>query len=80
MPITEAGTGPVCVEETEAESRSARLALRKAALRRHVMRADTALRLKKDYRKPRELATLIKVSSLVSNMCHALHFSFITLG
>ncbi|KAI5643171.1 putative DNA-binding domain-containing protein [Phthorimaea operculella] len=57
MPDFEAGTGPVCVEESAAESRGARLALRRAALRRHVARAQTSLKLAKDYRKHRELAS-----------------------
>lgn len=59
--ISESGGGPVCVEETAAESRSARLALRRAALRRHVVRAHTGLKLARDYRDDRALATLIKV-------------------
>ncbi|XP_012545226.2 uncharacterized protein LOC101744487 isoform X1 [Bombyx mori] len=60
IPDYESGGGPVCVEETAAESRSARLALRRAALRRHVVRAHTGLKLARDYRDDRALATLIK--------------------
>ncbi|XP_049877463.1 uncharacterized protein LOC126374787 [Pectinophora gossypiella] len=60
MPDFEAGAGAVCVEESAAESRGARLALRRAALRRHVARAHTTLRLARDYRQHRALASLIK--------------------
>ncbi|CAH2045567.1 unnamed protein product, partial [Iphiclides podalirius] len=60
MPDFESGSGPVCVEECAAESRSARLALRRAALRRHVARATATLRLASDHSQHRALATLIK--------------------
>ncbi|CAG4953532.1 unnamed protein product [Parnassius apollo] len=60
MPDFESGSGPVCVEESAAESRSARLALRRAALRRHVARASTALQLINDRSQHRALASLIK--------------------
>ncbi|XP_063387143.1 uncharacterized protein LOC134673133 [Cydia fagiglandana] len=60
IPEFELGTGPVCVEESAAESRGARLALRRAALRRHVVRADTSLRLARDYREHKSLAAIIK--------------------
>ncbi|KAL0819722.1 hypothetical protein ABMA28_007775 [Loxostege sticticalis] len=60
MPEFESGFGPVCVEESAAESRGARLALRRAALRRHVARADAELQFGGSYREHRALATLVK--------------------
>ncbi|XP_073950513.1 uncharacterized protein isoform X2 [Choristoneura fumiferana] len=52
--------GPVSVEDGAADSRGARLALRRAALRRHVMRADTSLRLARDFREHKSLAAIVK--------------------
>ncbi|XP_053614062.1 uncharacterized protein LOC128677336 [Plodia interpunctella] len=60
MPDFESGTGPVCVEETAAESRGARLAMRRSALRRHVARAHSTLRLVGDHKKHLALTSLIK--------------------
>ncbi|XP_075982737.1 uncharacterized protein LOC142980977 isoform X2 [Anticarsia gemmatalis] len=61
MPDLDAGVGAVCVEESAAESRGARLALRRAALRRSVARAHHALRLSTHHhREHRSLATLLK--------------------
>ncbi|XP_068618874.1 uncharacterized protein l(3)L1231 isoform X2 [Battus philenor] len=60
MPDFESGSGPVCVEESAAESRSARLALRRAALRRHVASVSTAIQLTGDHSQARFLASLIK--------------------
>lgn len=61
--LIESGSGPVCVEEMAAESRGARLALRRSALRRHVARAHTALRLAGNHKEHLNLSTLIKVQS-----------------
>ncbi|XP_013135793.1 PREDICTED: uncharacterized protein LOC106101190 isoform X2 [Papilio polytes] len=58
IPDLDVSWGPVCVEESAAESRSARLALRRAALKRHVARA--AARPPSHYSEQRALATLIK--------------------
>ncbi|XP_050669564.1 uncharacterized protein LOC126968593 [Leptidea sinapis] len=60
MPDYESASGSVCVEETSAESRSARLELRRAAMRRHVMRTACAMRLARDHEKDKVLATLVK--------------------
>ncbi|XP_032521353.2 uncharacterized protein LOC116773082 isoform X1 [Danaus plexippus] len=60
MPEFEIGVGPVCVEESAAESRGARLALRSAAMRRHVVRAATSLKLSKDHSELRALTSMIK--------------------
>lgn len=60
MPDFDAGCGAACVEESAAESRGARLALRRAALRRHVERAHHALRLSSHHRHHRSLARLLK--------------------
>ncbi|XP_013184539.2 INO80 complex subunit D [Amyelois transitella] len=60
MPDFESGTGPVCIEETAAESRGARLALRRSALRRQVARAHSTLRLVGDHKKDLALTSLIK--------------------
>ncbi|XP_026734515.1 uncharacterized protein LOC113498629 isoform X3 [Trichoplusia ni] len=58
--FAEAGCGAACVEESAAESRGARLALRRAALRRHVARAHHSLALASHHRDHRALATLLK--------------------
>ncbi|XP_039758112.1 uncharacterized protein LOC120632330 [Pararge aegeria] len=60
MPEIDLGVGPICVEESAAETRGARLALRRAALRRHVVRAATSLQLAKDHKEHKALASLIK--------------------
>ncbi|KAM3962495.1 LOW QUALITY PROTEIN: uncharacterized protein ACR2FA_003398 [Aphomia sociella] len=60
MPDLETGWGPVCVEESAAESRGARLALRRSALRRHVARAGAAASLAGDHSHHRALVSLIK--------------------
>ncbi|CAH2983327.1 unnamed protein product [Chilo suppressalis] len=60
MPEFDLSMGPVCVEETAAESRAARLALRRAALRRHVLIAGTEMRFTGHHKEQRSLATLIK--------------------
>uniref|UniRef100_A0A2A4JC40 KANL2-like probable zinc-finger domain-containing protein n=1 Tax=Heliothis virescens TaxID=7102 RepID=A0A2A4JC40_HELVI len=60
MPDFEAGCVSACVEETAADSRGARLALRRAALRRHVARAHDALALASHHRNHRALASLLK--------------------
>ncbi|XP_072929960.1 uncharacterized protein [Epargyreus clarus] len=60
IPDFESASGPVCVEESAAESRGARLALRRAALRRHVARAATTLDLGSDLKEYKSLASLIK--------------------
>ncbi|XP_026760762.2 uncharacterized protein LOC113519765 [Galleria mellonella] len=60
MPDFDPGWGPVCVEESAAESRGARLALRRGALRRHVARARAALRLAPSHTHHRALVALIK--------------------
>ncbi|CAG9789241.1 unnamed protein product [Diatraea saccharalis] len=60
MPDSDLGMGPVCVEETAAETRAARLALRRAALRRHVARVGTEMRFSGHHKEQRSLATLIK--------------------
>ncbi|XP_028176189.1 uncharacterized protein LOC114364288 [Ostrinia furnacalis] len=60
MPEYEGGFGSACVEESATESRGARLALRRAALRRHVARADGELEFAGSFREHRSLATLVK--------------------
>ncbi|XP_052744006.1 INO80 complex subunit D [Bicyclus anynana] len=60
VPEIDLGVGTICVEESAAESRGARLALRRAAMRRQVVRAATSLQLAKDHREHRALASLIK--------------------
>ncbi|CAG4986690.1 unnamed protein product [Colias eurytheme] len=60
LPDFESASGPVCVEESAAESRSARLELRRAAMRRHVMRTATSMHLTKKHNEHKALATLIK--------------------
>ncbi|XP_047510281.1 uncharacterized protein LOC125053103 isoform X2 [Pieris napi] len=60
MPDYESGSGPVCVEESAAESRSARLELRRSAMRRQVSRTATAMHLTKKHDGHRALAALIK--------------------
>ncbi|XP_047537217.1 uncharacterized protein LOC125071161 [Vanessa atalanta] len=60
MPEFESGSGPVCVEESAAETRGARLALRRAAMRRHVARAATTLQLNKGHKEHKALASIIK--------------------
>ncbi|XP_041969810.1 uncharacterized protein LOC121726487 [Aricia agestis] len=60
MPEFESGFGAMCVEESAAESRGARLELRRAAMRRHVARIATSLNLTKGHKVQHTLATLIK--------------------
>lgn len=59
--FSESGSGPVCVEESAAESRSARLELRRAAMRRQVSQTATGMRLTRKHDDHRALAALIKV-------------------
>lgn len=51
----------MCVEESAAETRGARLALRRAAMRRQVARAATTLQLNKGHKEYKALASIIKV-------------------
>ncbi|XP_045776613.1 uncharacterized protein LOC123875023 [Maniola jurtina] len=69
IPEIDLGVGPVCVEESAAETRGARLALRRAALRRNVARAATSLQLAKDHKEHRTLASLIKKQLSQSSLC-----------
>ncbi|XP_013170708.1 PREDICTED: uncharacterized protein LOC106120082 [Papilio xuthus] len=67
IPDLDVSWGPVCVEESAAESRSARLALRRAALKRHIARAAELRPV--DYSEQRALATLIKKQLSESSTC-----------
>ncbi|CAK1553880.1 unnamed protein product [Leptosia nina] len=69
MPDFECSSGPICVEECAAESRSSRLELRRAALRRHVMRTAASLSLSKKHTGHRDLAHLIKKQLNESSSC-----------
>ncbi|XP_059053259.1 uncharacterized protein LOC131847655 [Achroia grisella] len=60
MPDFDPGRGPVCVEETAAESRSAQLASRRSALRRHVARVSAALNLTPNHTHHQALVSSIK--------------------